>query len=67
MKLPSCAVTPIDFAGYVDVSGQVVETVSPNVENIECSNRGQCNRNSGQCECFQGYFGIACHRQTVLV
>jgi len=67
IKLPACAVSPISFEGYVDVTGSVVQPISPDVENIECSNRGQCNRHTGRCECFQGYFGIACHRQTVLI
>ena len=45
------------------MTGSVVQPISPDVENIECSNRGQCNRQTGRCECFQGYFGIACHRE----
>lgn len=28
----------------------------------ECSNRGICNRESGECECFPGYEGGACQR-----
>ena len=28
----------------------------------ECSNRGLCDRLTGQCECFAGYDGIACQR-----
>lgn len=28
----------------------------------ECSNRGICNRVSGQCECFDGFTGDACNR-----
>lgn len=28
----------------------------------ECSNRGLCNRESGECECFTGYEGTACNR-----
>jgi len=29
---------------------------------MECSNRGLCDRKSGQCECFDGYEGSACRR-----
>jgi len=29
---------------------------------MECSNRGLCNRDSGECECFGGYTGEACRR-----
>ena len=67
IKLPSCLVTPIDFTGYTDVLGNLVQPISPDVENIECANRGQCNRDTGECNCFQGYYGLSCHRQTVLV
>lgn len=28
----------------------------------ECSNRGLCNRDSGECECFPGYEGKGCQR-----
>merc|ERR1712146_709440 len=28
----------------------------------ECSNQGTCDRKSGECECFDGYEGIACER-----
>lgn len=30
----------------------------------ECSNRGICNRETGECQCFDGYEGKACHRTT---
>lgn len=28
----------------------------------ECSNRGVCNRATGECECFAGFTGSACQR-----
>jgi len=28
----------------------------------ECSNRGICDRSSGECSCFTGYGGAACNR-----
>merc|ERR1719478_1633316 len=28
----------------------------------ECSNKGECDRKSGQCKCFDGYTGSACRR-----
>jgi len=28
----------------------------------ECSNKGMCDRKSGQCDCFDGYSGAACRR-----
>lgn len=29
---------------------------------MECSNKGTCNRETGTCECFDGYDGAACQR-----
>ena len=30
---------------------------------VECSNRGECNRATGQCACGTGYGGAACERR----
>lgn len=29
---------------------------------MECSNKGMCNRENGECVCFQNYEGMACER-----
>mmetsp|Transcript_13220 Transcript_13220/g.14298 ORF Transcript_13220/g.14298 Transcript_13220/m.14298 type:complete len:757 (+) Transcript_13220:76-2346(+) len=29
---------------------------------MECSNKGRCDRASGECQCFDGYDGVACQR-----
>jgi len=31
---------------------------------IECSNNGHCNRDSGECQCFSGFEGFACQKMT---
>jgi hypothetical protein len=54
VKLPSCAVA-------------VTQDVDARVENVECSNRGQCDRATGLCSCFQGYYGVSCGRQTTQI
>jgi len=46
---------------------EVVETVKGTSENIECSNRGNCDGQTGLCTCFSGYTGEDCSVQTVLV
>lgn len=33
----------------------------------ECSGRGLCDYEKGQCKCFFGYFGVACDRMAVAV
>jgi hypothetical protein len=43
------------------------ETAVPSkTEDAECSNRGACNRVTGECECFDGFTGLACTAATIL-
>jgi hypothetical protein len=36
-------------------------------ESSECSGRGLCDGSAGICDCFKGYHGEACSKQTVLL
>lgn len=68
VKLPSCAVTTLATGSeFLSVNGTALAPVDSRVENVECSNRGQCNRASGMCECFSGFYGVSCSRQTTMV
>ncbi len=40
---------------------------SVDVEDAECSNRGHCDRTTGTCACYEGYYGDHCGKQTILV
>ena len=53
-KLPACAVAQVQAA-----DGEA--------ESLECSRRGACNRKSGECACFRGYYGADCGLQTVVI
>ena len=39
-------------------------TYCNHAQGAECSDKGLCNRQNGQCSCFPGYTGAACHRST---
>ncbi len=51
-RLPTCSV-------------EAVRAADVDLEKAECSNRGLCDRTSGECACFRGYAGSACNEQTV--
>lgn len=44
-----------------------IQQPSAHFENYECSGRGTCNRDTGMCACYEGYFGDNCGKQSVLV
>lgn len=45
----------------------VTETRKGTSEAATCSNRGNCDGSTGQCECFEGFSGVDCGLQTILV
>jgi len=51
------------FTNEVDPACTVARTAiaaSTLREKTECSNRGLCNRKTAECNCFDGYTGLAC-------
>lgn len=70
IKLPHAVVTPISSANQIkeiDTTKGYVKPVDINVENVECSSRGSCDRSTGTCACYSGYYGNACHLQSAIV
>ena len=43
-------------------AGRGVGSASPHVEEVECSNAGNCNYATGVCDCMAGFTGVACQR-----
>lgn len=50
-----------------DVTQAGLALSNPDVENIECSARGECNRADGTCQCYEGYTGHNCGTVTTVV
>lgn len=48
--------------GDISCSVARVELAKPNIykESATCANRGICDQSTGRCNCFDGYFGLAC-------
>ena len=44
----------------VDTSGAAITNSAHDY--MECSNKGLCDRQTGECECLPGYDGAACQR-----
>lgn len=44
-----------------------VTSVDDYKEQLECSNRGTCDRDVGICTCFSGYYGLACDQVTTYI
>ena len=42
---------------------ETTEIVQGTTENKECSGRGKCLRETGDCLCYEGYMGEACGQQ----
>lgn len=53
-RVPTCKVSVKQYA-------------SKFAENTECGGRGVCDRASGTCDCFEGWYGNSCGMQSILV
>ncbi|CAN0303650.1 unnamed protein product, partial [Hapterophycus canaliculatus] len=52
------------FAGPMSLAD--AQGLSGNLCQVDCSNRGTCDYETGLCECFTGYYGYNCGLQSVL-
>ncbi|KAG9400716.1 hypothetical protein AC1031_010155 [Aphanomyces cochlioides] len=53
LLVPAFASLTLSSAGTPNVA--VVETTAGTKSNVECSNRGVCNRATGSCQCYNGF------------
>lgn len=54
------------LVGSANGAVAVTEVTKGTTEWAVCSNRGTCNSDTGDCECFSGYTGEACQIQTII-
>lgn len=50
-----------------DAAIPTVTSVDGTTENYICSGRGECDTDTGLCECHDGYTGQACESQTIIM
>jgi hypothetical protein len=53
----------------VKTAGSATIVAQPDslAESAVCANRGVCDAASGDCQCFEGFYGRSCEMQTVLI
>lgn len=58
---------PVPEDAIIAGSATVESEPNPLAESAVCSNRGACDHSTGDCQCYEGYYGRACEMQTVLI
>ncbi|KAF4323128.1 hypothetical protein BBO99_00002677 [Phytophthora kernoviae] len=56
---------PATYAAW-DANKQMGCYCDQGAQGRDCGGRGKCNTESGDCECFPGYYGTACESQTTV-
>ena len=56
-----------DSNDFICTVSRNVLTVEDYREQAECSNRGSCDRDTGVCTCFSGYYGLSCDQVTTYI
>merc|ERR1719163_1208585 len=58
------------YTSWVAREKQTTKSTGPAVGELggmhdytECSSKGSCNRDTGTCDCYEGFTGLACSRQ----
>jgi hypothetical protein len=58
---------PVPHDSLLSGSATVTTDAETLAESAVCSNRGDCETNTGHCGCYEGFYGRACQFQTVLI
>jgi hypothetical protein len=55
------------FNDMVYFKSSTTEITRGTTESSECAGRGACDTETGLCECYEGYYGESCSKQTVML
>jgi hypothetical protein len=55
------------YDGSAVLGTATVTQTDGTAERSECSGRGICDNEQGLCTCFEGYYGVSCNKQTIIM